>query len=238
MDSNRAVGSESPDVNGSGSLRPDSDDMDAGDDLAGNVRVVIRYLLYDACLYAPNLILGLKRVRPPNNLELKNGFTKAVECDPGHRSLRIVASDGRERPLTFNRVYDQDVSQNRFFEESGIKELVDQALDGFSVCIFAFGQTGSGKSFTITGPEGVMTSETVGLVPRSLRYLFEEVIARNTSESPVVVKASYIEIYNEHVSISISSNFEELLMPPRYLICLTRKEAPSPSGGVPRKDSL
>lgn len=147
------------------------------------------------------------RVRPPNNLELKNGFTKAVECDPGHRSLRIVATDGRERPLTFNRVYDQDVSQNRFFEESGIKELVDQALDGFSVCIFAFGQTGSGKSFTITGPEGVMTSETVGLVPRSLRYLFEEVVARNTTENPVVVKASYIEIYNEHVSVSYDNEF-------------------------------
>ena len=56
-----------------------------------------------------------------------------------------------------------------------------------------------GKSFTITGPEGLMTFETVGVVPRALRYLFEEVIARNSSESPVTVKASYLEIYNEHV---------------------------------------
>ena len=55
-----------------------------------------------------------------------------------------------------------------------------------------------------------MTYESVGVVPRALRSLFEEVIARNAGESPVTVKASYLEIYNEHVrNYKSSCSFEE-----------------------------
>ena len=158
----------------------EAEEFDAGDDLDGQIRVVIR-------------------VRPPNQLELRNGFTNVIQCEANNRSLQVLGLDGRSRPLTFNRVYDPNVSQERFFEESGIKELIVQAIDGYSICVFAFGQTGSGKSFTITGPEGIMTVETVGVVPRSLRYVYEEVISRNTSQEPMIIRASYIEIYNENV---------------------------------------
>ena len=103
------------------------DDVDLGDDLSESIRVVVR-------------------VRPPNRLELRNGYLKGISCESDHRTLNILGPDGRARPLTFNRVYDIDVTQDRFFEESGIKELVNKALEGFSACIFAFGQTGSGNS--------------------------------------------------------------------------------------------
>ena len=90
----------------------ESEDFDPGDETDSNIRVIIR-------------------VRPPNSLELKNGYTKILECDANHRSLWIASQDGRDRPLTFNRVYDQDVSQGRFFEESGIKDLIHKSLDGY-----------------------------------------------------------------------------------------------------------
>jgi hypothetical protein len=89
----------------------ETEDFDPGDETDSNIRVIIR-------------------VRPPNQLELKNGYTQILECDANHRSIWIASQDGRDRPLSFNRVYDQDVSQGRFFEESGIKDLICKSLDG------------------------------------------------------------------------------------------------------------
>ncbi|KAI9208466.1 P-loop containing nucleoside triphosphate hydrolase protein [Polychytrium aggregatum] len=98
------------------------------------------------------------------------------------------------------------------FDECGIKELIVQAIDGYAVTVFAFGQTGSGKTFTITGAEEELAplpsqsegwfSEQAGIVPRSLRFLFEEIANRTMSESAsseFFVNAAYLEIYNEQV---------------------------------------
>jgi kinesin family protein C1 len=51
-----------------------------------------------------------------------------------------------------------------------VRDVVRSALDGFKVCIFAYGQTSAGKTYTM---EGGMTEETLGLVPRSVRMVFE-----------------------------------------------------------------
>lgn len=44
-----------------------------------------------------------------------------------------------------------------------------------------------------------MTAETVGVVPRALRYLYEEVVSRGVDDGPITLRASYLEIYNENV---------------------------------------
>ncbi|KAI9145377.1 P-loop containing nucleoside triphosphate hydrolase protein, partial [Paraphysoderma sedebokerense] len=67
----------------------------------------------------------------------------------------------------------------------------------YAVTVFAFGQTGSGKTFTMTGPDDAITSENQGLVPRSLRYIYEQIDARTSFR--YTVKAAYLEIYNEQV---------------------------------------
>ena len=63
--------------------------------------------------------------------------------------------------------------------------------------IFAFGQTGSGKTFTITGPDGNLNGDLAGIIPRSLRHIYDQIMQR--PEMTVVVKAAYLEIYNEQV---------------------------------------
>lgn len=77
----------------------------------------------------------------------------------------------------------------------------------FAATIFAFGQTGSGKTFTITGPENDAsitslhneeTQSMAGIVPRSLRFLFEE-MTKQSAIRKFTVKAAYLEIYNENV---------------------------------------
>lgn len=78
------------------------------------------------------------------------------------------------------------------------------AVDGFSCTAFCYGQTGSGKTHTLTGPPGLFVgrkpnplSEDHGLVFRSFLYLFK--LIQEKSEFQFVLKASFLEIYNEKV---------------------------------------
>ena len=56
------------------------------------------------------------------------------------------------KPFTFNVVFEPEASQEDVVEHSGIKRLIDMAIDGFSTTCFCYGQTGSGKTHTLTGP--------------------------------------------------------------------------------------
>lgn len=87
-----------------------------------------------------------------------------------------------------------------------VRSVLDRVLDGYSATVFAYGTTGSGKTYTMKGSE-----DNPGIVPLSARYLFDR-IANSSNEgikeknekissSPVaVVKLSYLEIYNEVVN--------------------------------------
>ena len=68
----------------------------------------------------------------------------------------------------FDKVFGHESSQNEVFDE--VSEVVKSALDGFRVCIFAYGQTCAGKTYTM---EGGITEETMGLVPRSVNMIFD-----------------------------------------------------------------
>ena len=68
-----------------------------------------------------------------------------------------------------------------------------RALDGYSGTVMAFGQTGAGKTYTITGPG--QSYRHRGLLPRLIHGLYQEI--ENRCEQEISVKASYLEIYNE-----------------------------------------
>jgi len=100
--------------------------------------------------------------------------------------------------LTYDVISSPESSQSEVFESSGIKNLILRALDGYAATIFAFGQTGAGKTHTITGPEHDLAGDGGGVIPRGLRFMFEEIQKRD-AEVAYTVKASYLEIYNEQV---------------------------------------
>ncbi|KAJ3167552.1 Kinesin- protein 12 [Geranomyces variabilis] len=142
------------------------------------------------------------RVRPFNPGEQTfhpNGAgSLAVECMPDGRTLQIHTQAADDRLMTFDRVFDPTASQRDVFDDCGAAALVDRALDGYATTLFAFGQTGSGKSYTVTGAKNEELSDShAGLVLRSLRYMYERVAARPNVE--YAIRASYLEIYNEHV---------------------------------------
>lgn len=79
------------------------------------------------------------------------------------------------------------------------KTMCDQVLQGFNATIFAYGQTGAGKTFTMQGDEDMenLTAANRGLIPRTFDYIFEQIEAANraTADSTYSCKCTYIEVY-------------------------------------------
>ncbi|XP_024024920.1 kinesin-like protein KIN-14C [Morus notabilis] len=159
-------------------------------ELKGNIRVFcrVRPLLPDESAGSENPVISY----PTSTEALGRGID--------------VLQSGQKYPFTFDKVFNQDASQEDVFVE--ISQLVQSALDGYRVCIFAYGQTGSGKTFTMMGrPE---TPEQKGLIPRSLEQIFQTSQALQSQGWKYKMQASMLEIYNETIrdllSTSRSSN--------------------------------
>ncbi|EPZ35610.1 kinesin-domain-containing protein [Rozella allomycis CSF55] len=115
------------------------------------------------------------------------------------QTIQVTIPEGPPKGLTFHKVHTETCTQKQLFDESGVINLLDRALEGYSVTIFAYGQTSSGKTFTMTGPDidEPLPSDQQGLIPRALHYIYAK-IAQN-KQAHYTVRSSYLEIYNEQV---------------------------------------
>uniref|UniRef100_A0A8C4Z1C1 Kinesin-like protein n=1 Tax=Gadus morhua TaxID=8049 RepID=A0A8C4Z1C1_GADMO len=91
----------------------------------------------------------------------------------------------------FRRVFDQTAGQEEIFETIA-QPVADRVLAGYNGTIFAYGQTNSGKTFTITG--GARSYGDRGIIPRTLSYLYQHIIQDSTMVYTTHI--SYLEIYN------------------------------------------
>nr|XP_044997590.1 kinesin-like protein KIF12 isoform X3 [Jaculus jaculus] len=141
------------------------------------------------------------RVRPMSAAELRRGEQSVLHCS-GTRTLQVSPpGGGPDVAFRFGAVLDGARTQEDVFRACGVRRLGELALRGFSCTVFTFGQTGSGKTFTLTGPppqgEGVpVPPSLVGIMQRTFAWLLERVQHLAT---PVTLRASYLEIYNEQV---------------------------------------
>jgi kinesin family protein 3/17 len=76
-------------------------------------------------------------------------------------------------------------------------------LEGYNGTIFAYGQTGTGKTHTMTGVEGDPNHE--GIMPRAFADIFES-IKGDSNQTQFLVRASYLEIYNEEIRDLLAKN--------------------------------
>lgn len=91
------------------------------------------------------------RLRPLVAHELQRNDKKIVTAkDPNHV---LINSKSVAKQFRFNQVLPETASQRDVFEHCGVHELIDSSLDGYSSTIFAYGQSGSGKTFTMMGKE-------------------------------------------------------------------------------------
>ena len=145
------------------------------------------------------------RVRPPN------GATATDDClalRPDGESVHLTTVSAGEKSaresshhFSFDKVFAPGAPQSDVFGE--VSALVQSALDGYKVCIFAYGQTGSGKTFTM---QGTADERNCGIVPRSLKQIFQATAAARHKGWTYDLRASFVEVYNENV--------RDLLAPP------------------------
>lgn len=93
---------------------------------------------------------------------------------------------GSKKEFSVDRVFDQESTQEDVFQE--VKPILRSALDGHNVCILAYGQTGTGKTYTMEGTDGKL-----GIVPRAIQELFSH--ASEDSSSTYSFSISMLEVY-------------------------------------------
>ncbi|KAG9457580.1 hypothetical protein H6P81_002088 [Aristolochia fimbriata] len=98
----------------------------------------------------------------------------------------IVRSIGCRKEFTVDKVFPQETTQEDVFLE--VQPILRSVLDGHNVCIFAYGQTGTGKTFTMEG-----AGDRLGIVPRALEELFRQ--AAKDKSVPLSFSISMLEVY-------------------------------------------
>ncbi|XP_063723430.1 kinesin heavy chain-like [Symsagittifera roscoffensis] len=129
------------------------------------------------------------RIRPINKNEEKKG-EKSVVIFKGENGVTTEAHS--KKCFNFDAVLQPEVTQEEVFEE-GMRPIIEHVLKGYNATVFAYGQTASGKTFTM---EGALSDEKgKGVIPRMVEALFKCVEGNN--DAKLTIHLSYFEIYNE-----------------------------------------
>ncbi|RDA88711.1 hypothetical protein CP532_4132 [Ophiocordyceps camponoti-leonardi (nom. inval.)] len=141
-----------------------------------------------------NSIKVVARFRPQNRVELESGGKPIVTFS----SEDSCSLDSREAQgsFTFDRVFDMDCKQQDIFDFS-IRSTVDDILNGYNGTVFAYGQTGAGKSYTMMGTN-IDDEAGRGVIPRIVEQIFASIMS-SPSTIEYTVRVSYMEIYMERI---------------------------------------
>ncbi|XP_062517436.1 uncharacterized protein LOC134192702 [Corticium candelabrum] len=141
------------------------------------------------------------RIRPPIKRERDENAVTCVSVVE-NETVRITSGVGESqfadhypgnlRSFVFDRVYAPDASQEHLYT-SAVKPVVRSILKGYNGSIIAYGQTSTGKTYTIEGNDG----DHRGIIPRTSEEIFNYIETQSDSSSRFLVRASFLQIYNE-----------------------------------------
>nr|XP_032519152.1 kinesin-like protein unc-104 [Danaus plexippus plexippus] len=146
------------------------------------------------------------RVRPFNSREIARECKCIIEMS-GNTTVIInpkLPPNNKESAKSFNFDFSywshnpsdpEFSSQIMVYKDIG-EEMLQHAFDGYNICIFAYGQTGAGKSYTMMG-RGEDSQE--GIIPQICKDLFRRIRQTTSEDLTYSVEVSYMEIYCERV---------------------------------------
>ncbi|WVZ98429.1 hypothetical protein U9M48_043875 [Paspalum notatum var. saurae] len=161
-----------------------------------------RRRLYNELIELRGNIRVFCRCRPLSSDEVTRGCLSIVEIDPSKETELQFAPNERERKsFKFDYVFGPQKDQEVVFSET--VPVVRSVMDGFNVCIFAYGQTGAGKTFTMEG-----VPDNRGVNYRALEELFR--MSEERSESIAYsFSVSILEVYNEKIRDLLDESDEQ-----------------------------
>ena len=132
--------------------------------------------------------------------ELSEGRVAIVTTDSlsGEIKIDTPSDDGADRAkrFTFDSVYDARNSQREIYEQTALP-IVRAAIEGYNGTVFCYGQTGTGKTHTMEGSLDPVSER--GIIPNAFDTVFADIDATDSSNKTFLVRASFLEIYNENV---------------------------------------
>uniref|UniRef100_A0A2K5I862 plus-end-directed kinesin ATPase n=1 Tax=Colobus angolensis palliatus TaxID=336983 RepID=A0A2K5I862_COLAP len=144
------------------------------------------------------------RVRPFNSREMSRD-SKCIIQMSGSTTTIVNPKQPKETPKSFSFDYSywshtspEDInyaSQKQVYRDIG-EEMLQHAFEGYNVCIFAYGQTGAGKSYTMMGKQ---EKDQQGIIPQLCEDLFSRINDTTNDNLSYSVEVSYMEIYCERV---------------------------------------
>lgn len=151
------------------------------------------------------------RVRPPLDREYQNGkFTSTIKLTNNNKQITIYeyyymkmgsnfnpAFNTQDDPSTytmhtfsFDRIYAPESSQEDVYNCTA-KHSVESILEGYNSTILAYGQTGTGKTYTMEGFKFNINDPQRGIIPRSMEDIFKFIENSKNSQTTFMVRASY-----------------------------------------------
>ena len=158
------------------------------------------------------------RIRPENEKEISTGLGLCLEPTSSN-SLKIITdninintgikenfSEKTSQDFTYDKVFPSDTNQKTIFDIVA-KPLISAAFEGINGTLFCYGQTSSGKTYTM---EGVPTdSDLMGVIPRMMQLIFDTINSGNP-DIEYSVKCQYYQIYNEKIQDLIDTRKTDL----------------------------
>ncbi|XP_049738781.1 kinesin-like protein KIF21A isoform X8 [Elephas maximus indicus] len=142
------------------------------------------------------------RIRPQLAKEKIEGCHICTSVTPGEPQVFL----GKDKAFTFDYVFDIDSQQEQIYFQC-IEKLIEGCFEGYNATVFAYGQTGAGKTYTMgTGFDVNIIEEEQGIISRAVKHLFKGIeekkhTAVNNGLPPpdFKVNAQFLELYNEEV---------------------------------------
>ncbi|KAA8539266.1 hypothetical protein F0562_025958 [Nyssa sinensis] len=142
----------------------------------------------------PGRVRVAVRLRPRNAEDLLSDadFADCVELQPELKRLKLRKNNWSSESYRFDEVFTESASQRRVYEVVA-KPVVESVLNGYNGTVMAYGQTGTGKTYTL-GRLGKDDASERGIMVRA----FEDIIA-NISPASDTVEVSYLQLYMESI---------------------------------------
>ncbi|VAH89466.1 unnamed protein product [Triticum turgidum subsp. durum] len=146
------------------------------------------------------------RCRPLSAEEQKANVQSAVSCNDTKREVTVLNSlfKQADKTFTFDKVFGPK-SQQRAIYDHAVAPIVDDVLEGYNCTVFAFGQTGTGKTYTMEGEMMQQVGElpaSAGVMPRAVCHIFDILEAQKADYS---MKVTFLELYNEEITDLLAS---------------------------------
>lgn len=160
------------------------------------------------------------RCRSRNEQEIEEKSSVVIST-LGAKGREVILSNGAgslshsKRTYTFDQVFGAESDQETVFDEVA-KDYISEMLEGYNCTVFTYGQTGTGKTYTMSGDisilgdldsqDKILLGEHSGIIPRVLVDLFKQ-LSQETNE--YTVKVSFLELYNEKLKDLLAESEQE-----------------------------